>query len=226
MLGMRIVLCAGTIALFPVAASAQDRPITNREPGVLDAARTPMTDLNLSRTEIPALLAEAQQRPYSLQGLSSCDQLKRAVGELDGVLGPDMDLPQAERARLSGGRIAQWAVGRFIPFRGLIREISGANKQQREVEEAIQSGLVRRAFLKGVGAAKRCPYPASPATETIVNQHLAAIAKEDAAAEPNTASARIEPDPMVGTTAAAEPTKPAAKAPVIYTAQPVVQQTR
>jgi hypothetical protein len=212
-----------TVALVAMAppALAQDRPITRREPDVFDVARTPMTDLNLNRTEIPALLAEAQQRPYSLQGLDTCEPLIRAVAEFDAVLGPDLDLPQAERARLSGGRIAQWAVGRFIPFRGLIREISGANRQQREVEAAIQAGLMRRAFLKGVGAVRRCPYPASPATETIVAQHLAEIEREEGRTAPDKA-AQIEPDETVATS---EPPA-SAKSPVVFTSAPVIQPTR
>jgi hypothetical protein len=230
---MPILVPAAAAALMAAPAQAQDRSITDREPGVMDVARTPMTDLNLSRTEVPALLAEAEQRPYSLQGLDTCEQLTRAVGEFDAVLGPDLDLPQAERARLSGGRIAQWAVGRFIPFRGLIREISGANRQQRAVEAAIQAGLMRRAFLKGVGAARRCPYPASPATETIVAQHQAAVEKEQSRNTPGAPPARIEPDDTVST---AEPPR-AALAPgasrttarpptTVFTSTPVVQPTR
>lgn len=221
-----IPFSAIALVIASSSALAQDRPITSREPDVLDVARTPMTDLNLSRTEIPALLAEAQQRPYSLHGLDKCDQLKRAVAEFDTVLGPDVDLPQAERARLSSGRIAQWAVGRFIPFRGLIREISGANRQQREVEAAIQAGLMRRAFLKGVGAARRCPYPASPATETIVAQHLAAIEREEREAANDKASGeapRIEPDETVATST--DSPLPG-KAPTVFTSAPVVQPTR
>lgn len=222
--GVRILVPVAAVALASAPVEAQDRPITDREPGMMDVARTPVTDLNLSRTEVPALLAEAQQRPYSLQGLDTCEQLTRAVDEFNSVLGPDLDLPQAERARLSGGRIAQWAVGRFIPFRGLIREISGANRQQREVEAAIQSGLVRRAFLKGVGAARRCPYPASPATETIVAQHQAAIEREERA--PAEGSARIEPDRAVGTAEPPSPVQSPAKRPTVFTSTPVVQPTR
>ncbi len=229
---MRILAPIAGMALASGAAHAQDRAINDREPGVMDVARTPMTDLNLSRTEVPALLAEAEQRPYSLQGLTDCAKLARAVKEFDTVLGPDLDLPQAERARLSGGRIAQWAVGRFIPFRGLIREISGANRQQREVEAAIQAGLMRRAFLKGVGVERGCPYPASPATETIVAQRLLAVEREEREergrkrrGEPATKPpARIEPDSTVGS--AEPPSSPSAKPPVVFSANPVVQPTR
>lgn len=220
------ILAAAAILACPALATAQDRPITNREIGAMDVAKTPVTDLNLSRTEIPALLIEAQQRPYSLQGLGKCPQLVAAVEELDAVLGPDFDLPQVERTRLSKGRIAQWAVGTFIPFRSLIREVSGANKQEREILAAIQVGLARRGFLKGVGAARGCKYPASPATESIVAQRAAALAKEsedEQAQRGKGDEPRIEPAAGVAESA---PTAPAPRGSVQYKSEAVVQPTR
>ena len=85
--------------------------------------------------------------------------------ELYAVLGEDLDLPQADSTGVSTGRVAQWVVGSFIPFRGLIREISGANSQERKIGTAIQAGIARRSFLKGVGQAKGCHYPARAATD-------------------------------------------------------------
>jgi hypothetical protein len=186
----------------------------------MDVAKTPMTDLNLSRTEIPALLIEAEERPYSLQGLGKCAQLVAAVKEFDSVLGPDLDLPQSERARFSKGRIAQWVVGSFIPFRGLIRELSGANRQQREIGLAIQAGLARRGFLKGVGAARGCRYPASPATESIVAQHAAQIARGGRVDDDE---AHIEADPAVTVPPPVE--QPQVRPKVIFTSEPVIQRT-
>ncbi|MGG2005328.1 hypothetical protein [Novosphingobium resinovorum] len=63
-------------------------------------------------------------------------------------------------------------VASFIPFRGLIREVSGANAQDRKVNAAIQAGLTRRGFLKGVGSAKGCRYPASPAPASVVQARM------------------------------------------------------
>lgn len=215
----RHLFVAAALAWSP-GALAQDRPITDREPDAVDVAKTPMTDLNLSRIEIPALLVEAQQRPYSLVNLKDCTQLVAAVEELDRVLGPDLDLPQTERSRFSKGRIAQWAVGTFIPFRSLIREISGANRQQREITAAVQAGLARRGFLKGVGSTRNCPYPASPATETIIAQHTAALAKSDEDAE---AASPQEREPKVAAPTPA-PVSPAVKPGVTYKSEPVVQR--
>ena len=199
-----------------------ERSVTNREPDIVDVAKTPMTDLNIGRSGIPALLAEAQERPYSLQGLQGCRQLAGAVKEFDRVLGPDLDLPQATRSRFSKGRIAQWAVGTFIPFRSLIREISGANRSDRELAAAIQAGIARRAFLKGVGAARGCRWPAAPADEGVVVRYKAIEAAEASHAP------RIEPDKTVSDepTAAPAPPRKSGSRSVIFTSSPVVQPTR
>jgi hypothetical protein len=129
--------------------------------------------LNIEKREIPELLIEAQRAPYSLEGLSNCRRLIAAVREFDEVLGPDFDLPEEERSRISAGRVAKTVVGSFIPFRGLIREVSGANDHDRKVRAAIQAGLARRGFLKGTGLARGCAYPARPANRKDVAQFIA-----------------------------------------------------
>jgi hypothetical protein len=212
------VMAVSLILATPALARDKARPITRREPDALDVAKTPMTDLNISGTQIPALLVEAEKRPYSIQNLETCAQITAAVQELDSILGPDIDLPRAERARFSKGRLAQWAIGKFIPFRSLIREVSGANRQQREIGDAIQAGLARRAFLKGIGSTRECPYPASPATESIIAQHAAALDQEDR-------TARIDPDPTLPAASATSAVPGPAHKPV-FTAEPVVQPTR
>lgn len=161
----------------PAAAAAPDepkpaepaKPITDQDVSMGDAALTPASDLNIKKDEIPALLIAAQTRPYDLTGLRQCPRLSAAVSELDAMLGPDLDMPAAERERITAGRVAQAAVGAFIPFRGLIREISGANAHERKVQAAIVAGSARRAFLKGYGEARGCKYPArSVSYETLV----------------------------------------------------------
>lgn len=165
-------LCSAVAALLVASvtpARAGDRPITNRDPDAADVAKTPITDLNIGRDgEIPPILTAAVEQPYALDGLNKCRSLTTAITDLDAVLGPDMDLPQEQRDRVNGGRVAQWVVTSFIPFRGLIREVSGANDQDRKVGTAIQAGLARRGFLKGVGAARGCKYPARPAPAAVV----------------------------------------------------------
>ncbi|SLJ90912.1 hypothetical protein [Novosphingobium mathurense] len=174
-----LVTVAAALSLGHAEARSQDKPITDSDPDVMDVAKTPTTDLNITKEEIPPILIEAIDKPYDLTDLGRCKQLIAAVERLDAILGPDVDLPQEARDRVSAGRVAKWVVSSFIPFRGLIRELSGANAQERAVRTAIQAGLARRGFLKGVGAQRGCAYPASPATPKVINAYLAQNEKDD-----------------------------------------------
>ena len=64
--------------------------------------------------------------------------------------------------------MAQKVVASFIPFRGILRELTGANAHEFNFREAIGAGMMRRAFLKGIGREWDCPYPASPAPRALV----------------------------------------------------------
>lgn len=166
---------AATVALTAgqVQAKQPERPITDNDPDVMDVAKTPTTDLNITKEEIPSTLIKAVEKPYDLTGLGQCKALIVAVEDLDTILGPDFDLPQEARERISPGRVAKWVVSSFIPFRGLIRELSGANAQERALQAAIQAGISRRGFLKGIGHARGCKHPASPATPEVIETYLA-----------------------------------------------------
>ena len=155
-----------TATAAPLSASQDqpvDKPVTDQAVSAGDVVRTPFSDLNLRKGEIPELLIRAQADPYGVAGLRKCGQLTAAIADLDAVLGDDIDLPTDGKPKLSAGRVAQAAVGSFIPVRGLIREISGANEQDRRLLLAVQAGFARRAFLKGFGQARGCPYPARAA---------------------------------------------------------------
>ena len=109
------------------------------------------------------------------------------------------------RDRISAGRVAKTVVSSFIPFRGLIREVSGANDHDRKVRAAIQAGIARRGFLKGVGQSKGCAWPARPATRQVVAAYM---------------GERVKPEPSPTGEAA-----PASVAEARYVSQPVVQRT-
>lgn len=173
-----LLLLMATTAAFPAFAQEAERPITDRDVSATDVATTPVTDLNLKKDEIPDLLIEAQKRPYATTGLGRCNQIAGAIGEFDAILGDDIDLPQGQPRRMSAGRVAQSVVGSLIPFRGVVREVSGANKHERMLQAAIQAGVARRAFLKGFGQARGCRYPARSATAEVFAQRTADLRGE------------------------------------------------
>lgn len=140
-------------------------------------AATPLKDFNLSATTIPPILLQAKAKPYAAPLDRACPKLMDEVSQLDEVLGPDLDAPEAPeesktaRATHAVGNAAMGAVQRTvegaIPFRGWVRKLSGAERQSREVAAAIAAGTVRRGFLKGVALAHNCaPLPAKPSVVT------------------------------------------------------------
>lgn len=174
---LAVLLAAPAFAQTPSGTAREEKPITQRDPSAVDVIATPATDLNLKKGEIPPILIAAAQDPYGLSGMRRCADLAAEVSRLDAVLGDDIDIAQSPSRRVSPGKVAQSVVGSFIPFRGLIREISGASEQERRQQMAIYAGSTRRSFLKGVGYQRGCPWPARSATPDM----LAKIARENAA---------------------------------------------
>lgn len=117
-----------------------------------------MQDLNLAGDYVPTELLLLKKDPYSTDGLDGCAEIDREIATLENILGPDVDVPREKpgmfRAALkTGGSF----LSSFIPFRGVVRELSGANARQKRMEDAIYVGVARRSFLKGYAASLHCP---------------------------------------------------------------------
>jgi hypothetical protein len=124
-----------------------------------DAVTQPVADIGLKKKDIPPLLVTIQDAPYSLAGLKKCADLRSAVAELDGVLGPDVDASPDDRERKVGPtamRVTGSVINGFIPFRGVVREITGASAADRRYAAALYTGVARRSYLKGVMAQRGC----------------------------------------------------------------------
>ena len=156
------ILYAGLLALTCAAGSAayaQAMP----EPDVTEVAKTPLRDLNIDARDIPEVLQIAARDPYATQGMENCNALVTEIAALDTVLGADYDIAESDsKDRLSEGRIGQSIVGSILPFRGVVREVTGAAGNERLLRAAYTAGMARRAFLKGWGLGRGCAYPARP----------------------------------------------------------------
>lgn len=179
-------LTAISLALAPLAGAQAQSPV---DPNVKaeDIPMQPLRDLNIDSEDVPPLLLDIGNDPYATGGLVSCDHLEQAIADIDLMLGADIDDPQ-ERSDLqkgvnSAGRIAGSVVGGLIPFRGIVREISGAKGKERRLRVLVNAAMVRRGFLKGIGLARGCPYPARPMVDV----------------ESGTASADVPEFPEAGT---------------------------
>ncbi len=144
------------------SSSAQSSGSLNKSPTAGDVAETPLRDVNLKKTKIPPVLERAVAAPYTLAGLNSCGRIVAQVRLLNGALGEDIDEQHARGHAITAGRLAQSVVDALIPFSGIIKEVSGANAEQRRLQAAVAAGFARRGFLKGVGLSRHCPAPARP----------------------------------------------------------------
>jgi hypothetical protein len=124
-----------------------------------EIATQPVRDVGVQKIDIPLPIQQAAAAPYSLKGLKGCAQLNRALFELNDVLGPDYDGAVAVHEN-KVGKLAEAGgktiVNTIIPFRGLVREISGAAPAERRLNAAIRAGFARRGFLRGVATARKC----------------------------------------------------------------------
>ncbi|MEM7729472.1 MAG: hypothetical protein AAF311_09375 [Pseudomonadota bacterium] len=118
---------------------------------------TPINDVGLDDIEIPTYLSEMTD-PYAFAP-GNCAAARAEVRKLDELLGSDLDVGEDEDERRTQLRLnaSSSAIGSvLIPFRGVVRAISGAAKNEREAREAYQRGLVRRAYIKGRAEAVDC----------------------------------------------------------------------
>ena len=156
-----------TIALLaPVAAQADPQ-----DDSVGKAVTQPLRDTRIVDKKIPDILQLAVSAPYSSANTRTCAAIAGEVRRLDGALGRDVDAPgvtKNERAEIAA-LAARTAVNTLIPGLGLVRVITGADKQQRRAEAAVYAGSVRRAYLKGIGLARGCGVPAAPTRQAVAD---------------------------------------------------------
>ena len=149
--------------LMALAAPAPVLTQVMPEPDVTEVAKTPLRDLNIDPKDIPEPLRVAVESPYETARLKNCKVIIGDIAELDRVLGADYDIAESDgKDRLSEGRIGESVVGSIIPFRSIVREVTGAASNERALQAAFTAGMVRRAFLKGLGLGRGCKYPARP----------------------------------------------------------------
>ena len=168
-------------AATPAPASVSQKPAATTgsltkpamETQVMGAVTSPLSDFNLIRAEISPELNAAMKGPYLMPVDKSCEGIGAEVSALDRIIGPDLDALSANKiaglfeqgqSELSNAAIGalRSTVEGVIPFRSWIRRFSGADRHSKDVTAALAAGVVRRAFLKGLGQASGCVAPAAP----------------------------------------------------------------
>ena len=164
---MRVVPALLLLALAGPALAQTDQGTMQQRDTFRDAATAPLEDLNLKQKSIPPVLQRAVTDPYDVTGLNRCEPIAAEIGRLDAALGPDLDEAPPPDNRSKGKKVADAAYGAgvagvrdttrdVLPFRNWIRRLTGASKHDKAVAKAIQSGGVRRGYLKGLYNAVTC----------------------------------------------------------------------
>ncbi|WP_374471530.1 hypothetical protein [Phenylobacterium sp.] len=100
--------------------------------------------LGLTARNVPDLLKKAQTDPYTA---TTCEAAYQEVAQLDQILGPDADEPEAEKSQ--AGNLLMKGARSLIPYREVFRMVTGVDRKERELAEAAMAGWARRGYLKG-----------------------------------------------------------------------------
>ncbi len=135
---------------FGASATLAAEPTTN------EIVTQPARDVGIEKTKIPAVLEAIGDHPYNTARTGSCAQIAASIAELSSAIGPDYSSSSAPAKRniaKVGGAVV---VNSLIPFRGIVREISGASAAERRKNAAVDAGIARRGFLRGLQLARQC----------------------------------------------------------------------
>ena len=116
----------------------------------------PARDIGLEKTKIPPLLVTVSENPYTTEGTGSCAQIASSIAALNRIIGPDFSSSPAKNKENMAKMGGEAVVNSLIPFRGIVREVSGASAAERRKTAAIDAGIARRGFLRGLQVARRC----------------------------------------------------------------------
>jgi hypothetical protein len=162
---MRAVAAVAVASFSLLAACAtQPMPQPGQDAGIDRAVGQPFRDLSLIREVAPPALLRAAAGPYDMTQVRDCAAAQAEVAELDAALGPDL-APVGKASGLTVQGVAANLVGGAIglPFRGVVRHVTGAEQRDQALRAAVLAGMVRRGFLKGRMAVTDCALPPPPA---------------------------------------------------------------
>ncbi|MBC6981931.1 hypothetical protein [Caulobacter sp. 17J80-11] len=158
---LTVSACATTPLPKGLPGGAHETDLTE----MAGAATQPLQDFNIQKVEVPKVLLDARADTYRAPPLD-CEGLTKEIEALDAALGADLDVEPAKGDENPTMEIVEGAVRGlstgWIPFRGAIRQVTGASAHAAKVEQAVVAGAVRRGYLKGVGEKAGCKPPAAP----------------------------------------------------------------
>jgi hypothetical protein len=141
-----------------LAACASTGPMGDT---VGSSLRQPLRDLNVMRDTPIEVLVQAKAAPYRAPSEPVCASITAELALLDAALGRDIDAVGVEEKDDLAGKLAGDAIGDLmgLPYRGVFRRLTGAERQEREARARKLAGSIRRAFLKGWAPGAGCSQP-------------------------------------------------------------------
>ena len=121
----------------------------------------PLHDFNMIRKDIPMVLQQSLENPFKLEPPQewTCDNSATRLDELDEVLGPDNQAPDKglskEVSKFVRNQLSDFATG-WLPFRGVVRRVTGSAAHEEKVANAWRAGERQRAYLYGWREAREC----------------------------------------------------------------------
>ena len=136
------------------------------------ALTQPLQDFNVLHATVPMVLRQAKSAPYAMPDPNTCLGIRYELAQLDDALGPDTDVldPMPSGLVVEGAnRVAKSAVAAvrdlstgWIPMRSWVRTMTGAERNSKNLRKLINAGLMRRAYLRGIGRSQDCDIHAAP----------------------------------------------------------------
>ncbi|WCM27527.1 hypothetical protein NDN01_00905 [Sphingomonas sp. QA11] len=152
---LAVMAVAGAAPATAENGAGQEKPkSTTQEAGQI--VSQPVRDVGIEKTKIPPLLEEVSHDPYGTAGTGTCRQIGASIAALNKDLGPDYTSSPTKNKRNVAKAGGAAVVNSLIPFRGLVREVSGAAPAERRLNAAIDAGIARRGFLRGLQQARGC----------------------------------------------------------------------
>jgi hypothetical protein len=149
-------LIAAVAVLMALPASAQTHQSDSNVKQAGQVVSQPVRDVGIEKTKTPPLLIEASRNPYGMAGAATCRQIAASISDLSAVIGPDYTSTAAAKKQSLVKAGGQAVVNSLIPFRGIVREVSGAAPAERRYDSAVTAGFARRGFLRGLQRARNC----------------------------------------------------------------------
>lgn len=157
---MRHVISALFLALLSACASFPEEVGHFRF-----AAMSPLRDFNLTQAPIPGQL-NALAQPYGYVDQNGCQAWTQEINMLENALMTndgrrvgfrrDSETFAGRSGNLRDSGIKS-ATSRFIPFRSIVRQASGASRFEQRAERASDRARYRIGYLVGLGRSHRCP---------------------------------------------------------------------